>query len=198
MSAQRGFTSIELLVALSVVGILTAAAVPGVMSSVRRSQMADGVNAIVAMSERARIAAVSHSAPTAADPGWTADDLFGVVLHQRDGRYVVSMTRGTSAASSTIWSKNGHTSEVVLPAGVVIYSAASASDEPQPLSGDIGWSLSYRTGTTVVSNVAGAGLGIAGSPLAERLLLRSIDGELEAEIAIYPIGLGYGSEVRER
>lgn len=198
---RRAFTSIELLVVLSVVSILTAVAVPGVMSSLRRNAMAGAVNGIVGLTEQARGLAVSMSPPISSDPSWSQDDRFGVVLHQRDdGRYVATMTRGPNATEGARWVANhrGEAPEFVLPAGVVVYVAETIGDEPQPLTDELGWTLAYRTGTTVVGGVSGVSIGAPGSPRAERVLIRSLDGVLEAELAVYPIGLAYGSEVRER
>ena len=200
MSIRRAFTSIELLVVLSVVSVLTAVAVPGVMASLRRNAMASAVNTVVGLTEEARGLAVAMSPPIASDPRWSDDDRFGVVIRPHgDGRYVVAITRGPDATTAATWSdaRRGETREVVLPAGVMVYVGGTLADEPGILDRSIGWTLAYRTGTTVVGGVERVAVGAPGSPVAERLLLRSRDGTLEADLSVFPVGLAYGGEVRE-
>ena len=202
--SRRAFTSIELLVVLGVVSILTAIAAPGVMASLRRNAVAGAVNAVVGLTEEARMLAVSTSPPVSADPTWSEDDRFGVVIHRRDDdRYSVAITRGPEAREDTIWHDNrrGQAREIVLPAGVVVASAETLGDDPEPVDVAIGWTLAYRTGSTVTGSGATlqrpSTVGVVGSPVAERLVVRSRDGLLEAVLEIHPVGLAYGSEVRE-
>lgn len=202
---RKAFTSIELMVVLGVVGILTASAVPGVLSSLRRGAMASAVNQIVGLTEEARTLAVSTSPPAAADPTWQPEDRFGVLLRPRaDGRYVVALTRGPQATASAIWvdPRRAQAREVVLPAGVMVMVAEKVGDDLQPLTGELGWTLAYRTGSTVIHDgtdfITGASLGADGSPVAGQVALRSRDGGLAAGFAVYPIGLAYGGEVVAR
>lgn len=48
---MRGFTLIELMIAVAVVGILAAIAYPGFMAQIRKSRRADGVQALAALQQ---------------------------------------------------------------------------------------------------------------------------------------------------
>ncbi len=66
MMSRSGFTLVEVVVVLAIVGIVTAVAVPSLTSALRRSPHEEAVTAVVTTLARARALAVRSGAPVRA------------------------------------------------------------------------------------------------------------------------------------
>lgn len=91
ISAQRGFTLIELMIAVVIVGILAVVAMPSFMDSIRKSRRSEAFNALSAIQQAQERWRSNHSSYTT-----TLSDL-GIATPTSAGYYDLSL--GTSAGA---------------------------------------------------------------------------------------------------
>ena len=99
--AQRGFSLIELMIAISILAIVMAVALPSFMDAIRKGRRAEAVGAIANVQQaqerfRGRSATYSNdlsSAPSASSPG------LGIPATTANGRYTLALAVGTNAAT---------------------------------------------------------------------------------------------------
>ncbi len=101
--AVGGFTIVELVIVLVIIGVLTALVFPSFMDAVRKGRRTEAfgkLNAVQLAQERwrannAAYSAVLTSAPTASPPG------LGIPATSADGRYALSIEADPATAATT-------------------------------------------------------------------------------------------------
>ena len=105
MNAQKGFTLIELMIVVAIIGILAAVAIPQYQNYIAKTQMSRVVGEISALKTSAEQYILDGQSATAiADLGFTTSNLVSAttaaVNPSNDGTVEITATLGTSAASS--------------------------------------------------------------------------------------------------
>ncbi|BAL25515.1 type IV pilin protein [Azoarcus sp. KH32C] len=90
---QSGFTLIELMIAMVVVAILAAVAIPSYMDSIRKSRRADATTSLTKLQLAQETWRLNHSTYTG-----TLSDL-GLTSTSSDGYYTIGITSGTASAT---------------------------------------------------------------------------------------------------
>jgi type II secretory pathway pseudopilin PulG len=203
MSLQRrapssGFTSIELLVVLSIMVLLGGITVPMMLPALRKGSVSDAVNTIASVTEQARSLALATARPTAgATPG--PEDCFGVVIFREAERYVVALTRGPTADPGRIALDpvtGEPLSRQVLPAGVAVLVGSSEASSG-PVTSSLGWLFQYRTGLCVAEpgqDAQAIQVGRGDAAVSRYLAVSTPDGRYRSEVAVFPIGLTFTTE----
>lgn len=133
---SRGFTLVEVMVAVVIIAVLTAIALPSFTSQLRKARRADGVGALMALQlaqEKYRADCPSF-ATTLATPATSCDGRIAIAGTSPDGYYTlalsgVSSTAYTATATPVAGSSQASDS-ACSPAISVAVSAGSASYGP--------------------------------------------------------------------
>jgi len=96
----RGFTLIELMITVAVIGILAAIAYPSYQDSIRKSRRADAKSALLNAAQSMEKFYTENSKYTGATLGTGASDVAPV--SSTDGYYTLSFTVAPSAAAYTL------------------------------------------------------------------------------------------------
>ena len=96
---QKGFTLIELMIVVAIIGILAAIAIPQYQNYIAKSQVSRVMSEVGAMKTAAETCINDGIADTACEFGWTNSNLLGAKTLQTG---LVATFGATSAANSTL------------------------------------------------------------------------------------------------
>ncbi|MDA3962040.1 MAG: type II secretion system protein [Planctomycetota bacterium] len=192
--SHRGFTAIEMLTVLSVMGVLAAIAAPAMVPSLRRGLGNQGANAVLSVAAHARTQSLSHDRPAAGSAD--AGKHYGVVLYRDGSSWVAALTYGATADPSTILRRNPSDSS----SDPVVQSRLGPNAQIVTDSGanQLAWLYQYRSGAVIEapgSNAAHVDVGLPGSPITELFQVMSPDGNHAVDLAVYRIGMAGSNEV---
>jgi len=140
---QQGFTLIELMIVVAIIGILAAIAIPAYQDYTVRAQVTEGLNLASDLK-----AAVGES--FANDGAWPADNAAIGITEVKSGKYVT----GVVISNGTIEITFGNQANAeAFSAGAVLALRPTVS-----ANGDVIWNCGYRTevGTDPASGAAAA------------------------------------------
>lgn len=100
MNAQKGFTLIELMIVVAIIGILAAVAIPQYQNYISKSQVSRVMGEVGAMRTAAETCLLDGIADSACEFGWTSSNLLG--SKELQGDKLVATFGATSTDSSTI------------------------------------------------------------------------------------------------
>lgn len=146
MKAQKGFTLIELMIVVAIIGILAAVAIPAYQDYTVRARVTEGLS----LASSARTAVTENAAngmPFA--QGWTAptatQNVTSVAIAQGNGEITVQYTARAGGGTLILAPRDGG------PLGNALAGTATASTVPS--SGNITWNC--NTAATVATVKAG-------------------------------------------
>jgi type IV pilus assembly protein PilA len=125
---QQGFTLIELMIVVAIIGILAAIAIPAYQDYTVRAQVTEGLNLASDMK-----AAVGES--FANDGVWPADNAAIGVVEQKQGKYVTDVQIDTGTITITF----GNQANADAIGGQTLSLRPTISD-----NGDVIWTCGYR------------------------------------------------------
>ena len=135
MKKQQGFTLIELMIVVAIIGILAAIAIPAYQDYTIRAQVSEGLN--LAGGAKAAVAEVVMDSGTFP----IDNDEAGLSLNTSiKGKYVGSVTVGTGGIISVAYT--GPSAHTILATGVLELS-------PTTNAGSVEWACKSSTGPTI-------------------------------------------------
>ena len=171
--SRHGFSAIELMVVIGIMGMLAGMSVPSLVSAMRRGKVNEAANAIVQVSSQARRLAKRNSDPS---------QYYGVVIVNDASPRYVALTYGTSASTATILEEDGEpVAKLAFNRNVIAYDGETPLSAGSAASA---WMYQNRTANPIQAASATApAVSILG------LNLRTLDGRLRTAVALYSIGL---------
>jgi len=142
---QQGFTLIELMIVVAIIGILAAIAIPAYQDYTIRAKVTEGLS----LADSAKTAVtenVSNAAPF--DSGWTAPsataNVTSVAIDQANGEITITYGAPISAGNPTL---------VLAPIDNGVALTGTATDSTPPTSGSITWECNSADTVTHVGTL---------------------------------------------
>jgi type IV pilus assembly protein PilA len=129
---QKGFTLIELMIVIAIIGILAAIAIPAYQDYVIRSQVTEGLNLAGDLK-----AAVAEQYAQDGDFALIDTTALGIDASYKTGKYVESVSVGAGIITITY---GGQANQKLLDSGVILDLRPAAN-----LNDDIVWFCGYAT-----------------------------------------------------
>ncbi len=152
-SVQKGFTLIELMIVIAIIGILAAIAIPAYQNYTIRAQVSEGLSLAGGIET-----AFDECYANKGTAGGTCANLTDLGINSAiSGTYVSAMTYGTGIITATYGGANANSNIVGKTITLTAY---------QSPNGDISWVCSAGTGSTAPSTltiVKGATAGTGGT-----------------------------------
>ena len=132
MKKQQGFTLIELMIVVAIIGILAAIAIPAYQDYTIRAQVSEGL----ALSGGAKVAVTEYSQDRGVFPGSNTEAGIAVTETDIAGKYVKSVSVGASGVVSVAYGLDAHT--VLKDVGILVMT-------PNSTVGSVSWVCSSTT-----------------------------------------------------
>ncbi len=131
-SVQKGFTLIELMIVVAIIGILAAVALPAYQDYTKRAKVTEGLS--LASAAKAAVAE-NASSGAAYSAGWNApsatDNVSSVAISDSTGEITITYAAPVSAAGSNVLKLIPYTdvggTDTALPASTAAYTPPTAS-----------------------------------------------------------------------
>ena len=131
MKKQQGFTLIELMIVVAIIGILAAIAIPAYQDYTIRAQVSEGLN----LSGGAKVAVTEYSQDRGDFPGTNTEAGISDST-QITGKYVKSVSVGGSSVVSVAYGNDAHT--VLKDVGILVMTPANNT-------GSVSWTSDSTT-----------------------------------------------------
>jgi len=124
MNAQKGFTLIELMIVVAIIGILAAIAIPQYQNYIAKSQVSRVMSEVGAMKTAAETCINDGIADDACEFGWTSSNLLGAKTLQTG---LVATFGATAAADSTLVATFGANAAQAIKTKKLTWTRAGAT-----------------------------------------------------------------------